>query len=123
MLNMNLAKSSRNVLTIGKLKFNGPLWAMHLIECGRCAFLVGKMNFLHLQLCKQEDVLSSGSVSNTGKVKQALRNSCELLRRRKEAYETACKLMELHVSLLNFIKVQGTACKLIILHEFFNILH
>ena len=38
-------------------------------------------------------------------IKQALRNSCELLR-------TACKLMELHVSSLNFMKVPGTACKL-----------
>ena len=41
---------------------------------------------------------------------QALRNSCELLRRIKELH--ACKLMKLHASSLNFMKVQGTACKL-----------
>ena len=33
-----------------------------------------------------------------------------------QAHETACKLMELHVSSLNFMKVQGTECKLRELH-------
>ena len=56
------------------------------------------------------------------KYKQALRNSCELLRQRKELYAssfnfmkvhvTACKLMKIHVSLWNFMKAHESACKL-----------
>ena len=85
--------------------------------------------------------------------KQALRNSCELLRQRKElhtsswncmqAHGTSCKLIELHkssgnwmqtlklnISSWNCMQAQGTACKLMDLHAsckhsgtFWNILH
>ena len=74
--------------------------------------------------------------------KQALRNSCELLRQRKELHtsswnmqvnETACKLIKLNASLHNCMKAFVTACKLMWLHlssqicmhsgTFWNILH
>ena len=61
-----------------------------------------------------------------GPHQQALRNSCELLRQRKElhtsswnciqAYGTACKLLELYASLWNSIQAYGTAFKLMELH-------
>ena len=34
-----------------------------------------------------------------------------------QAHENVCKLMELHVSSLNFMKAHETACKLMDLHE------
>ena len=55
--------------------------------------------------------------------KQALQNSCELLRQRKELHtsswnymrgqEIAWKLMHLHASLPNCMQAYVTACKLI----------
>ena len=58
------------------------------------------------------------------KSKQALRNSCELLRQRKElharswncmqAHGTACKLRELHESSWTCMQAHVTACKLIL---------
>ena len=57
--------------------------------------------------------------------KQALRNSCELLREilifkelhgnswnYLQAYETACKHMKLHASIWNCMQTYGTSCKL-----------
>ena len=57
---------------------------------------------------------------------QALRNSCELLRQRKELHTnswncmqdqgTACKIMDLQVSSFNWIQAYVTALKLMELH-------
>ena len=92
----------------------------------------------------RSEIHSDGLKSWLGK--QALRNSCELLRRRKElhtsswnctqahktsfkvmelhvrssycmqAHETSCKVMELHVSSGNCMQANGPACKLMQLH-------
>ena len=51
--------------------------------------------------------------------KQALRNSCELLRQRKELHTSSWNCMQAHgtsCKLIKFMKVQGTACKLRELH-------
>ena len=50
---------------------------------------------------------------------QALRNSCELLRQRKELHtnnETSCKLMEMRASSWKCVQAHETACKLMVLH-------
>ena len=50
------------------------------------------------------------------KTKQALRNSCELLRRRKELHAThvtACKVIELHARSWNCMQAHVNAYKLL----------
>ena len=64
----------------------------------------------------------SSSHHDTVHIKQALRNSCKLLRQRKElhtsslncmqAHGTSCKLRELYANSWNFMHVYVTQCKL-----------
>ena len=95
--------------------------------------IVMEINCLHNFRINWKAAPSQGK--RQGSSEQALRNSCELLRQRKElhassrncmqAHGTSCKLIEFHDSsgncmqrkdLISYLEAQATACKLRELH-------
>ena len=118
------------------MKNDHPLsfaWSLQPLM-GICGTVINSF-VLYMQYCERQTFIRPVNAMIwyvRANPKQALRNSCELLRRRRncikahdcmQAHGTSCKLIELHASSGNCMQAYVIACKLMDLHAFWNILH